>query len=171
MRKRQVRFSKQDHAPQQQSNSNSPRASPNVAKHSEPKRISTFSIVIGAIAIAFVGLQAFNGQLSNWAAKKPSNAPKTTHDPTAEYSYDDFESKFDTHPLHYVIFDPAMEKALEGIDIRNDWVYKQDPEEMDKLSALYGPVIEAGSSEKRDREIAAIKYSSPAVGYGLFAKK
>jgi hypothetical protein len=88
-----------------------------------------------------------------------------------EYSYDDFEWKFNCYPLHYVLFDPDMDAKLDKLDVRNDMWYKNNPEFRENLARRWGPFIDEGSHEARDREYMAVKHSSPEIGYGIFAKK
>ena len=96
---------------------------------------------------------------------------KIPKNPHQTFTYDDFEEKFKVKPLHHVLFDPDIVAGLDAHDIRKDEMYKLDPEGYESKGKLYGDFIDLGSHEKRDREYFVVKWSSPEMGYGLFARK
>jgi hypothetical protein len=79
--------------------------------------------------------------------------------------------KFDCQPLHHVLFDPDMDKFLATMKVEDDVWYRNDPRGKAAASVKWGPYIEAGSHEKRDREYFAVKWSSLDIGFGLIALK
>ncbi|KAI8905819.1 hypothetical protein EDD86DRAFT_210884 [Gorgonomyces haynaldii] len=91
--------------------------------------------------------------------------------PGKQFSYDDFEEKFNVQPLHYVMWDPDLSRVLDQHDAKKASMYTEDVEGNEENTALYCPYIRAGSQEKYERERYYIKWSSMERGYGLFAKK
>jgi hypothetical protein len=92
-------------------------------------------------------------------------------DPSRIYTYDDFQEQWNVDPLHMVVFPKEVEAYLDTMDIKNDQYYKENQRYVEQSAKKYGDFIASAPHERRDREIAYVKWSSPIVGYGLFAKR
>lgn len=138
-----------------------------------PTWLLVVSLLVAVLAAIHMGVLApLQKRIINVEdrVKQNSTLPRPA-DADFEYTYDDFEWKFNCYPLHHVLFDPDMSAKLDKLDVRNDLWYTSDPELCKKLAKKWGPFIDEGSHEARDREYMVVKYSSPEIGYGVFAKK
>jgi hypothetical protein len=88
---------------------------------------------------------------------------------TKEYTYKDFESKFNVVPVFDIEMDEKVKKLVDNNDITKEEKYG---EVQDDIKAHYDNMvkfIENNPREKDDR--CVVRYAGPKTGYGLFTKK
>lgn len=107
---------------------------------------------------------------------EPSDTPdKIVHhytppaNPERRYTYDDFQSYWNITALHTVTFPPEIDAVLATREIKNDAYYNVNPAYFDDFEKKYCTYISAGSHEYEERVMMHVKWSGPAIGYGVFA--
>lgn len=113
---------------------------------------------------------------SNATAHQPPVEPEPWFDPLfdpdehrkgVQYGYKDFVRQFGVIPLHKTIVDSAVAALVAAHDIRQDPAYLNEQEEVERMAAKYGALIEEGTAND-DRFYAA--WTGPEKGYGMFPR-
>ncbi|KAI8895432.1 hypothetical protein BC833DRAFT_601349 [Globomyces pollinis-pini] len=91
--------------------------------------------------------------------------------PEQEYTYEDFQSKFNIVYLENTEYDPDLDVILDGNELTSEQIYIDSKQVYDENTKFASDYLTGGPYKSDHMKKMVIKWSSKETGFGIFAKQ